>query len=74
MFTNCKVPPTIKSLPTAQLVEIFIETGRQEPAKEVYVVRGWIMAELEARNPGAFDAWLDLEDCTDEALLQMFPC
>lgn len=28
----------------------------------VYIVRGWIMDELEKRNPEAFDKWIDSEE------------
>ena len=30
--------------------------------KEVAIVRGWLMDELEKRDPEAFDAWMDDED------------
>ena len=26
---------------------------------DIYVVRGWIMDELNSRNPEAFDRWMD---------------
>ena len=26
---------------------------------EVYIVRGWLMDELEKRNPAAFEKWID---------------
>lgn len=42
-----------------------LTTVSNDPA--VYTVRGWLMDELEARNPEAFDKWLE-EDATDEAL------
>lgn len=28
----------------------------------VYIVRGWIMDELEKRNPEAFDKWVDSDE------------
>ena len=27
--------------------------------KDVYTVRGWLMDELEKRNPEAYERWLD---------------
>jgi hypothetical protein len=33
----------------------------------VYTVRGWLMDEFEARNPEAFDKWIE-EDAKDETL------
>lgn len=35
---------------------------------EIFTVRGWLMGELESRNPKAFNAWLDQEYPTDETL------
>ena len=34
------------------------------------MVRGWLMDELEARNPEGFDKWLDTDECKDEELAQ----
>lgn len=71
---NVKVPAAVKNLPLPQLLEVWIESGRQESSKELYMVRGWIMAELEARDPEAFDAWLDSEMNDDADVLKFFPC
>ena len=35
---------------------------------EIATVRGWLMDELESRNPEAFDKWLDQDAPTDESL------
>jgi len=35
--------------------------------ENIPTVRGWLMDELEKRNPDAFDKWLD-EDAEDENL------
>ena len=65
------MPTMIKEKTTAQLIEVFILTGR---VNNVYMptVRGWIMDELEARDPEAFDAWLESETCEDEDLYKYF--
>ena len=34
---------------------------------EIYTVRGWLMDEIESRNPEAFNKWLD-SDAEDETL------
>ena len=34
----------------------------------VYEVRGWLMDEIERREPEGFSAWLDSEDPKDEEL------
>ena len=75
LFDNAQVPAQIKNLPLRQLLEVFIESGRGDTySKEVYMVRGWIMAELEARDPEAFDAWLDSDLNEDADVLNFFPC
>lgn len=35
---------------------------------EIPTVRGWLMDELESRNPEAFNAWLDQDEPYDEDL------
>lgn len=45
--------------PTYDLVTDFENTESMEITPEVALVRGWIMDELEARDPEAFNAWLD---------------
>ena len=35
--------------------------------EHIYTVRGWLMEELQKRNPEAFDKWLD-SDAEDEKL------
>ena len=64
-------PAILKTLPTAQMIEIFIMTGKLDKP-EIPTVRGWIMDELESRNPEAFDKWLDSENCEDEELVKYF--
>lgn len=36
--------------------------------ENIPIVRGWLMDELESRNPEAFDRWLDSEDLEDSEL------
>ena len=73
MTTTTKIPAIIKTMTTKQLLETFIMTGNVQD-ENIYTVRGWLMDELEARNPEAFDAWLESDDCLegDEALLKYF--
>ena len=42
----------------AQLVEDF-ETTETNNDPYIYMVRGWIMDELESRDAEAFDKWID---------------
>lgn len=58
--------------PTPDLIRDFILTGAiRDP--HIPTVRGWIMEELERRNPDAYNAWLDAYD-TDESLPKYFLC
>ena len=47
-----------------QLVEQFEATERIND-RNISIVRGWLMDEIENRNPEGFDAWLDSENPED---------
>lgn len=67
----------LQSLTTRQLIEQIILSGKMIDAgtdPEMYTVRGWLMDELERRDPAAMDAFLDSEDWDDEALFNYFTC
>ena len=44
------------------------------PAKwqDITTVRGWIMDELERRDPEGYAAWIDQDDCPDDIDLLKF--
>ena len=71
MTPNEKAAKIIKSLPTIKLIFTFISTGHCND-KNVPTVRGWLMDELERRNPSAFAAWIDQDNPTDDSLLLFF--
>lgn len=50
-----------------QLVDMFEETATIDE-DGIYNVRGWLMDEIEKRNPKGFDEWLDLEEPEDKEL------
>lgn len=52
----------IKNITTKQLCEMFEETESMEVTQEVADARGWIAAELERRNPEAYEEWIWTED------------
>jgi hypothetical protein len=64
MTTNtaatAKLTELFANLDMAQLMEAFEATDSRNDA-EVPTVRGWMMDEMERRNPEAFDAWLNGE-------------
>jgi hypothetical protein len=47
---------------TEELVTDFEVTNSTKMTVELSMVRGWLMDELEARNPDAFWAWIDSKD------------
>ena len=56
----------IASESTEKLIELWeLTTDNNSP--EAPIVRGWLMDELEKRNPAGFEAWLD-GDAEDETL------
>lgn len=57
----------ISKLKTEQLLEQWeMTTTMTDPGTST--VRGWLMDELEKRNPEGFDRWLDDDECNDEDL------
>ncbi len=52
-------PAHVKNASTKQLLELWDLTERMKRSPELPIVRGWLMDELEARDPEGFDAWMD---------------
>lgn len=50
-----------------------IDTLKKAVDPNMFTVRGWIMDELERRNPEAYEAWID-SDADDDGLLAYFHC
>lgn len=62
-----KARELISNLTLAELLDEWeLTTNNNDP--DIYTVRGWLMDELQKRNPEAFDKWLDSEEPTDEML------
>jgi len=59
-----KLDQIIKTASIEELCKLFEETNnRYEP--KIPIVRGWIMDELEKRDPIAFLRWIDTENPND---------
>lgn len=56
-----KAKAQIEVQSTALLCEMFELTNNNNEAG-VFNVRGWVMDELEQRDPKAFEAWMETED------------
>ena len=78
--TTPKATAKLQAMTTRQLIDTFIVSGIQIEAghhdSNLYTVRGWLMDELERRDPAAFDAWMESdESLEDEATLyNYFTC
>ena len=57
---------------TEQLIKEFDMTEAIPISLELSMVRGWIMDELEKRNPKAFDNWLDLDYPDNKSLKNLY--
>lgn len=54
----------ITSRTNAQLVQDWVAIETLKMSKEVAMVRGWLMDEIEKRFPVEFDKWM--ENCMDD--------
>lgn len=61
------VKELLKSKTMEELLELWEMTIPMSGTKTA-VVRGWLMDEIESRNPKAFDEWLESAKCADEEL------
>ena len=57
----------LKSMTTEKLCELFEQTENMSD-ENIPTVRGWLMDEIEMRNPEGFNKWLDSDDCSDSKL------
>ena len=65
-------PAIIAGLTNEQLLKVWEATEFLSTSPETAITRGWIMDELEKRNPSAFNAWLDSESPEDSTLRRYF--
>lgn len=56
-----KARAIIAAQSTARLIEQF-ELTELVNGSNVYTVRGWLMDELQKRDPFAFDNWMESDD------------
>lgn len=67
-----KARAMLSRLSTERLIKEFDMTENLAASFETSMVRGWIMDELEKRNPTAFDKWLDMDYPTNKALRELY--
>lgn len=56
--TEARARKMIAGQKLEDLIEQF-EMTETIDSEGIYIVRGWLMDELEKRNPEAFDKWID---------------
>lgn len=49
----------VKEQSTETIIATFEYSETQPCSEELAIVRGWLMDELESRNPGAFNSWME---------------
>lgn len=64
---------SIKKLSLGELCNIW-ECTESINAPEIPTVRGWLMDELERRNPKGFNSWLESDTPEDCQLRQFLTC
>lgn len=62
MTTTNMIPATIKNATTEKLFELWEVTENADNSREMAIVRGWLMDEMEARDPEGFDNWINSSD------------
>lgn len=64
---EAKARAIVAARPTYDLVGDFELTETMPMTQELAIARGWIMDELEERNPEAFNAWMDGNEASPRA-------
>lgn len=67
-----KARDMLSRLSTERLIKEFDMTEDMPASFELSMVRGWIMDELEKRDPTAYDKWLDMDYPTNKALRELY--
>lgn len=67
-YERTPAPEKLKNCSLEQLLHLWDFTTQASYIPALPIVRGWIMDELEARNPDGFNAWLEQDAPRDEDL------
>lgn len=66
--TKTTTPEALRRSSTEKLLDLWEATDSMKYTPELPIVRGWLLNELEIRNPAGFNAWLDQDAPRDEDL------
>ncbi|MDP4117684.1 MAG: hypothetical protein Q8873_00625 [Bacillota bacterium] len=69
---NQKAINMLKGLSITKLIELWNLADKMELTEEVVKTRGWLMDALEAKNPEAFNKWI--ENCDTDDNLEHYFC
>lgn len=69
-YSTIAAPAKLQHLTTDQLLTAW-ETTEHLDTPETPIVRGWLMDEIERRNPAGYSAWLD-QDAPEDADLRKY--
>lgn len=58
IYNEQKARAVLAAKSTAELIKIFEQTTARK-GQGVYMLRGWLMDEIEKRDPVGFNAWLE---------------
>ena len=62
MMTHNEATALLKSISLDEILEAWESTTNStEPWENVVTVRGWLMVEIERREPEAFNEWLEMK-------------
>ena len=67
-ITPTITPEALRSMTTERILDLWEITNGMKHTPELAIVRGWLLDELEIRNPAGFNAWLDQKVPRDEDL------
>lgn len=69
-YESRPAPAVVHKAPMKSLLNMWEITREVGPSEDNSVIRGWLMDEIELRDPVGFNAWLDQDDPDDYQLRQ----
>ena len=70
--TRTTTPEMLRSMATEKLLDLWEATDNMNYTPKLPIVRGWLLDELEIRNPVGFYACLDQEPAAKDKELRQF--
>lgn len=70
--TGITTPEALRNMATGKLLDLWETTSSMRYTPELPIVRGWLLDELEIRNPAGFNAWLNQETAVRDEDLRRF--